>query len=233
MKENNNRWQQFNFIIDNKDLKAKEKLLLIAIFRYYNEEKGYSYPSKEKLKQICSFTNNRDYYKELKSLEDKGFITKETIKGIGCKFYINLDTHLQNDSECQNDTQCQNDTTTQCQNDTRGECQNDTTKRKRKENKKKIYIDLTFVDDVIEKVELTQEEYDTLKAKYGESELHNVIVSLETYIANGKGKKYKDHYLTLNNWLRNNKSKDNIIPFNNKKEKNNSETISQGCMIYI
>ena len=221
------RWQQFNSIIDNEDLKAKEKLLLIAIFRYYNEEKGYSYPSKEKLKKKCSFANNRDYYKELKSLEDKGFITKETIKGIGCKFYINLDTHLQNDSECQNDTQCQNDTrcqndtTTQCQNDTRGECQNDTTKRKRKENKKNIYIDLNFIDDVvgIEKVKLTQEQYDTLKDKYGESNLHNTIVSLNTYIANGKGSKYKNHYLTLNNWLRNNKSKDNIIPFNNREFK--------------
>lgn len=220
-----NRWEQFNFIADNKKLKAKEKLLLLMIFRYYNEEKGYSYPSKATLKELCSFANNRDYYKELKSLEDKGFITKETIKGIGCKFYINLDTHLQNDSECQNDTQCQNDTrcqndtTTQCQNDTRGECQNDTTKRKRKEKEKNIYMDLTFIDDVvkIEKVELTQEQYDTLKDKYGESELHNVIVSLETYIANGK--KYTNHFLTLNNWLRNNKSKDNIIPFNNREFK--------------
>ena len=85
-----NRWEQFNSIADNKKLKAKEKLLLIMIFRYYNEKKGYSYPSKATLKEVCSFTTDRDYYKELKSLEDKGYITKETIKGKGCKFYINF-----------------------------------------------------------------------------------------------------------------------------------------------
>lgn len=74
-------------------------------------------------------------------------------------------------------------------------------------NKSNIYMDLTFIDDVvkIEKVKLTQEQYDTLKDKYGESNLHNTIVSLDTYIANGKGKKYINHYLTLNNWLRKNK----------------------------
>ena len=82
--------QQFNSIIDNEELNLEEKLLLIMIFRYYNEEKGYSYSSKEKLKELCSFTTDRDYYKELKSLEDKGYITKETIKGKGCKFYINF-----------------------------------------------------------------------------------------------------------------------------------------------
>ena len=84
--------------------------------------------------------------------------------------------------------------------------------------KSNIYMDLTFIDDVvkIENVKLTQEQYDTLKDKYGESNLHNTIVSLNTYIANGQGKKYKNHYLTLNNWLRNNKSKDNIIHLNNR-----------------
>ena len=73
--------------------------------------------------------------------------------------------------------------------------------------KSNIYMDLTFIDDVvkIEKVKLTQEQYDTLKDKYGESNLHNTIVSLDAYIADGQGKKYKNHYLTLNNWLRKNK----------------------------
>jgi hypothetical protein len=61
------------------------------------------------------------------------------------------------------------------------------------------YISLSFIDDVIEKVKLTQEQYNKLISKYDKELVHKTIISLDTYIANGT-KKYKDHYRTINNW---------------------------------
>lgn len=120
----NTRWQEFNSIIDNEILQPKEKLLSLTIFRFYNSEKGYSYPSKETLKKLCGISHDRDYYKYIKNLEDKKILIKETVKGKGCKFYNKFDADLVN----------------------------------------------------------------------------NQILALDNYIANGKGKKYKDHYRVLNTW---------------------------------
>lgn len=74
-------------------------------------------------------------------------------------------------------------------------------------NTRKIYIDLTFIDDVIDKVKLTQEHYDKLIAKYGKQLLWSQILGLDNYILNGKGSKYKDHYRVLNTWC---KSKESV-----------------------
>jgi len=72
-----------------------------------------------------------------------------------------------------------------------------------KPKKEKIpYIDLTFIDDVIEKVKITQEQYNKLLAKYNQSLLHSQIIALDNYIVNGKGNKYKDHYRALNTWCK-------------------------------
>jgi predicted phage replisome organizer len=78
-----------------------------------------------------------------------------------------------------------------------------------------IYIDLTFIDDVIDKVKLTQEQYDKLLSKYSKELLHSQIISLDNYITNGKGSKYKDHYRTLNTWC--NKNKPNTPVTTNKQ----------------
>ncbi|WP_163189021.1 helix-turn-helix domain-containing protein [Clostridium sporogenes] len=157
------RWEQFNSIIDNNNLSSKGKLLLLVIFRYYNSQKKYSYPSKATIKSKCGFTTDRDYYKYVKELEKNNFLKKETIKGKGCKFYI---THYQNDSDCQNDsnthcqndsnTHCQNDSNTHCQNDSNTHCQNDSTKRKEKKKEnilsydevKKINITSTSTNNI-------------------------------------------------------------------------------------
>lgn len=70
------------------------------------------------------------------------------------------------------------------------------------------YINLSFIDDVIEKIKLTQEQYDKLISKYDKELVHRTIISLDTYIANGT-KKYKDHYRTINNWcMKNNEAKE-------------------------
>lgn len=77
---------------------------------------------------------------------------------------------------------------------------------KNDKNDKEVYIDLKFVDEVIEKVKLTQEQYNKLINKYDKEYVHKEILGLDNYIVNGKGAKYKDHYRTLNNWLRSRKA---------------------------
>lgn len=78
------------------------------------------------------------------------------------------------------------------------------TKGKPKESpikeKEYIYINLTFIDDVIDKVKITQEQYDKLINKFNSELVNSQILALDNYIANGKGKKYKDHYRVLNTW---------------------------------
>lgn len=77
---------------------------------------------------------------------------------------------------------------------------------KNDKNDKEVYIDLKFVDEVIEKVRITQEQYNKLINKYDKEYVHKEILGLDNYIVNGKGAKYKDHYRTLNTWLRTRKA---------------------------
>ena len=63
-----------------------------------------------------------------------------------------------------------------------------------------IYIDLSFLNMDIENVFLSEIEYKKLIGRYNENYIKELIVSLENYIVNGKGKKYKSHYKTLLAW---------------------------------
>ncbi|WP_227483842.1 MULTISPECIES: helix-turn-helix domain-containing protein [unclassified Clostridioides] len=72
---------------------------------------------------------------------------------------------------------------------------------KKTNNKPKTdYLDLSFLDLDIEKVKLTKDEYDKLINKFGKKYIHDKIVSLENYIVNGKGSRYKSHYRALLTW---------------------------------
>lgn len=61
------------------------------------------------------------------------------------------------------------------------------------------YMNLSFIDDVIDKVNLTKEQYEKLIQKYNKKQVHNTILALDNTLANNP-KKYKDHYRTINNW---------------------------------
>lgn len=76
-----------------------------------------------------------------------------------------------------------------------------------KNDNKNIYIHIPNV----EKVQLTQEQYDKLVADYGKDYIDNKILDLDNYIVNGKGSRYKDHNKVLRSWIRNDKKQ-------NKKE---------------
>lgn len=72
---------------------------------------------------------------------------------------------------------------------------------KKTNNKPKVdYLDLSFLNLDIEKVKLTKDEYDKLISKFGKKYIHDKIVSLENYIVNGKGSRYKSHYRALLTW---------------------------------
>ena len=82
------RFEQFNLIMDSQ-LTQNEKLLLLVIFRYYNAEKGYSYPTKEQIMNSMGLKNESSYYKAKKNLENNHILFTKNIKGIGNQYYIN------------------------------------------------------------------------------------------------------------------------------------------------
>ncbi|EOU2058748.1 TPA: helix-turn-helix domain-containing protein [Clostridium perfringens] len=280
-----------NEVLDNPNLNMQEQSLLIALISYHHKEKGYAYPNYEQLKLRSKIKDNRTLSKNINSLIEKKFIKKETIKGRGCKYYINLSSgelhHVENSTRCKNTLPpsgelhydlVENSTTTitntitnkntniyssndednisyferlnkeidDLENEINNKYDKDlVTKEKeklinknlgtlellrelkkqldkniKKSNKEKTYMDLTFIDDVIDKVKITKEQYDSLIDKFNKDLVHQQILSLDNYIVNGKGAKYKDHYRAINNWcIKNNKDK--VKPKEEPKLKNN------------
>lgn len=76
-----------------------------------------------------------------------------------------------------------------------------------KDKKEKIYIHIPNV----EKVELTQEQYDKLVAEHGKEYVDNKILDMDSYVINNPKKAYKDYYRALGTWIRKDKQQ-------NKKE---------------
>ena len=48
------RWEEFNMIMDNHTLTQNQKSLLLAIYRFINQESGLAYPSIETLMKTSS-----------------------------------------------------------------------------------------------------------------------------------------------------------------------------------
>ena len=78
---------------------------------------------------------------------------------------------------------------------------------KRVSKKKDTYI---HIPDV-EKVKLTQEQYDKLVAEHGKEYIDNKILDMDNYVINNPKKAYKDYYRALGTWIRKDKQQ-------NKKE---------------
>ena len=127
------RWEQFNEIADNTELTGNEKLLMILIFRYYSPKHGYSYPTLETLKEKMGYSHTRYVLKNIKSLVDKGYIRKETVKQNN-RYYILTESDVQNIPKVQNVHNVQNIPFDYVQNVPTANVQNVPTKRKQKEN---------------------------------------------------------------------------------------------------
>lgn len=97
-----NRWEIFNAIIDDTSLTTQEKSLLLVIFRHVNRELGYAFPSVETLMQLSAIGSKSTFLKARKGLIEKGWLTYQTIKGKGCRYYIvpsNNSNQVQNKTE--------------------------------------------------------------------------------------------------------------------------------------
>ena len=64
--------------------------VMMALLRYYNKEKGYSYPSQPLLMDRAGIKTKPTLKKTLKMLEDGGYITREYINGKGYRYYLHL-----------------------------------------------------------------------------------------------------------------------------------------------
>ena len=85
-----NRWDEFNSIVDTLDLDVKEKGMLLIIFRYVNHKLGYANPSRTLLKKLTGISDNRTLDNILKSLIEKGFLYRESGKGIRSKYFVRV-----------------------------------------------------------------------------------------------------------------------------------------------
>lgn len=77
-----------NSIMDSTELSLQEQSVYIALVSFYNKKKGYAYPSYSKLKARSKITDTRTLQKHVLSLVNKGYVMKETLRGIGCKYYL-------------------------------------------------------------------------------------------------------------------------------------------------
>lgn len=197
-----------NNLVDREDLTIYEKIIYVVLVRYSDNESS-CFPSKLTIskKSGCSIATVK---RVINSLEEKELIKKVNRKNEHGNnesnlYYIaslngglceNLGSERPQGRFCENlgvgsmrapkktynkKTYIKSNTTTQ-------------------NEPKTDYLDLSFLDLDIEKVKLTKDEYDKLISKFGKKYIHDKIVSLENYIVNGKGSRYKSHYRALLTW---------------------------------
>lgn len=230
-------------IVDNEiiraDLKVTPKIVLIAILSYHNKEKGYSYPSHSDLMRDCCIKDKSTLIKAIKELENLGYLRKETIKGVGNRYYIK---DVVENKTTEKISSVKNPTTPvgKTQLEVYEKPNTTNTKTNINNKKKQIYKDLSFID--LSLVKVTEEEYTKLiELAKGDTELiHDKMLSLEVGIANKKKKYlgYKNHYLTLRQWInKGNKKTPTAIGAENKNIKvnpsicNNRRKYTQSCDI--
>lgn len=200
-KENIDRWEQFNLIIDSENLDIKEKGVLLILFRFVNCKTGYANPSRALIKRLSKISDNRTLDNLLNSLIKKGFLDRKSGKGIRSKYYVKVGG--------ENTLGVKNEPSGKITPRVGGKITpilgGEITPQKENKIKEKkiIYKDLKFIDDVIDKVKVTEDEYKKLIDKYSKELVNKQILALDNYIANGKGQKYKDHYRALNLWCKN------------------------------
>lgn len=210
------RWGQFNEIIRSDNLTTTEKALLLLIFSYHNPEKGYSYPSISKLMKETPISDKTTFFKNRNSLVEKGFLTIETIKGRGCKYFISIPSMVTQPSM---ETKPSMDSILPHGMETKPTPSMETKPQKEKEKtkeKKNIYIenqslsvtymDLKFIDSLIDTVKITEDEYNLLLERYPKKLVHDKIKALDRY--KDIDSKYNRHIKALDDWCERDKDKE-------------------------
>ena len=109
-----NRFEQFNIIMDSQ-LPAQEKLLLLAIFRTYNSNYGYSFPTIQQIMKLMNLKNQQYFYKYRNELQSKGILIVDS-NWKNNRYTIDYDRLLTFD-KCINFATVTNDKSVQLQNE--------------------------------------------------------------------------------------------------------------------
>ncbi|MGU8953232.1 hypothetical protein ACV311_13225 [Clostridium perfringens] len=86
----NNRWEEFNSIIDSEHLDIKEKGVLLILFRFVNYKTGYADPSRALIKKLTNIKKDETLDKIINSLIDKKILIKYVQKGKRTQYIIKL-----------------------------------------------------------------------------------------------------------------------------------------------
>lgn len=79
-----------NSLFEDERLTIQAQSLLFTLIRYYNKEKGYAFPSVNDIKKASKIKDPRTLKSAIESLTEIGYLKKTTIKGRGCRYYLNL-----------------------------------------------------------------------------------------------------------------------------------------------
>lgn len=209
------RWGQFNSIVEDENLDVKEKGLLLIIFRYINHKTGYANPSRELIKKLYGTKKNDVIDKVFKSLENKGYLIRESGVGIRTKYFIKVGTEIEPSTDTEPSSKIEPQVGTEIEPTVGTQIEPQKEKEKKKENKNiyienqnsvsVTYMDLKFIDDCITNIKITEEQYEKLKEKYPIELIHDKIEALDNH---KKLDDYKDHYRALLIWCKRDKNKD-------------------------
>ncbi|EAA0001112.1 TPA: helix-turn-helix domain-containing protein [Clostridioides difficile] len=212
-----------NDLVDREDLGIYEKMIYIVLARYSDNE-SCCFPSYKTIALKCG-CSKRQAKSVVKILENKGLIKKENrIKSNSnekeSNIYFVLTAKLGGEYDAQQVVNMMHNPSAPHAQQVVHEVHSKKTYNKKtyiksntttQKESKTDYLDLSFLDLDIEKVKLTKDEYDKLISKFGKKYIHDKIVSLENYIINGKGSRYKSHYRALLTWGNGDASK-GIVP---------------------
>ncbi|HBF5908365.1 TPA: helix-turn-helix domain-containing protein [Clostridioides difficile] len=212
-----------NDLVDREDLGIYEKMIYIVLARYSDNE-SCCFPSYKTIALKCG-CSERQAKSVVKILENKGLIKKENrIKSNSnekeSNIYFVLTAKLGGEYDAQQVVNMMHNPSAPHAQQVVHEVHSKKTYNKKtyiksntttQNEPKTDYLDLSFLDLDIEKVKLTKDEYDKLISKFGKKYIHDKIVSLENYIVNGKGSRYKSHYRALLTWGNGDASK-GIVP---------------------
>ena len=176
---------------------------LFAYICAYAGSEDHSFPGRDLITHELNIGKDT-FTKYMKELKDSKYIHVTQSKGQG-KFanniyYITPDKEepYPNFSDTEDKDITNNNNTSN--NNTNNNNTNTTSITDSKSNKKPTYMDLTFIEDYIDTVKITQDQYDKLVKDYGVNIVNNTIRNLDSYIVNKKPK-YKDHNRVLRTWL--------------------------------
>lgn len=216
-----NRWEEFNLIIDTLDLDVKEKGLLLIIFRYVNHKTGYANPSRSLLKKLYGTNKNDVIDKVINSLISKGYLYRESGKGVRSKYFVKLGTKTEPSTNIEPSSKTEPLLGTEIEPPLGTEIE------PQKENKNKIkeniYSDLDN-EDYVNKIneELEEDLFNRIKSNYDPGEIKKELDSLKS-----KGLDKLDLLKELENNLKiksmetkkeNSKNVENIFNYWNSKE---------------